>query len=166
MREAGAQTVMTLCNIAYASPAGSPVSRLSSSPTKVNTPTSPGMPNRPSGSQQHSLITKAKALEMSKTTNFSASSVDSSQEKINGIGIQQEDENMTEKETSVTHYDAPKRPPRRAKLIRWERKTSTDDSISSQKSDDSAKIKDKTSADRSTTATNFELFKYPRLEFA
>ena len=153
MREAGAQTVMTLCNIAYASPAGSPVSRLSSTPTKVNTPTNPGIPSRSSVGQQHSLITKAKALEMSKTTNCSVSSVDSSQEKINGIGIQQQDVDMTEKETSVTHYDAPIRPPRRAKLIRWERKTSTDDSISSQKSDDSAKIKDKTSAETSTPPT-------------
>ena len=153
MREAGAQTVMTLCNIAYASPAGSPVSRLTSSPTKVSTSTSQGIPNRPSGGQQHSLITKAQALEMSKTTNFSASSVDSSQEKINGIGIEQEDKNITEKETSMAHYDAPIRPPRRAKLIRWERKTSTDDSISSQKSDDSAKVKDKTTVDRSTPPT-------------
>ena len=153
MKEVGAQTVMTLCNITYASPSGSPVAaRLSSNPTKVSTATSPGVPGK--SGQQHPLITKAKALEMSRGNNVGPSPDDTSKDGVNGVQHETAQTQVIEKDSSLTLSEVPIRPPRRARIIRWERKTSTDDSLSSNKSDESSKAKDKGSVDRATPPTS------------
>ncbi len=149
MKEAGAQTVMTLCNIAYASPAGSPLPKLASGAAQKGVlPVGPGGPHKATEGCQQPAITKTKALEMSKDNSKAATLVSATDASKHATSP-----NTAQVTVPIPITDAPIKPPRRARLTRWERRISTE-SEDSPKAKEKGKSTNRTASPRCTSSAS------------